>query len=72
MKRNGWAGGRVHHNPHLWLIGFLLHETPHLIGFGLKPLHDHVDWTRWDSDMEIIGTRRFCGEFAGILQVFCR
>src|SRR5207244_1797058 len=42
MKCNDLASGRVHRDPDPLLIGFFLHETPHLIGFGLKPAQYHI------------------------------
>ena len=56
MKRHDLAGYRVHRDPNPWLVGFRLHNAPHLIGFGCQPSQHHVRWTGWDPDMSIIGT----------------
>ena len=36
MKGNNLAGGRIHSNPDPLLVGLLLHEAPHLIGFRFQ------------------------------------
>src|SRR5215468_8271094 len=48
----------VHRDPHPWLVGFLLHEAPHLIGFCFPAGHHHSGWPGWELDMEVLGTGR--------------
>jgi hypothetical protein len=37
-------------------MSFLLHNAPHLIGFGCQLPHHRVDWPDWQLDMSGIGT----------------
>jgi hypothetical protein len=45
MKRNDLVGLGGHGDPELWLVRFLVQETPHLASFGFQLLNEHVCWT---------------------------
>src|SRR5262249_29584627 len=47
MKRNDLARGRVHGDPHPLLVGFLLHETPQLIGLSFELAQDDIRRALW-------------------------
>ncbi len=57
-KRHDLTGAGVHRDPHPWLVGFLLHEAPHLIGFGFQPKKHHVGWTPREPNISMIRTGR--------------
>jgi len=48
----------VHRDPNPLLVGFLLHEAPHLVGFRFQSGHHHGCWPGWELDMEVLGTGR--------------
>jgi hypothetical protein len=48
----------VHRDPHPLLVGFLLHEALHLVGFRFQSGQHHGCWACWELDMEILGTGR--------------
>jgi hypothetical protein len=58
VKRNNLAGLGVDGNPDPWLMSLLLHEAPHLIGFGFQPSKHHIGWTGRQLDVSVIGTGR--------------
>jgi hypothetical protein len=46
MKRNDLAGVDIHGQPYPLLVGFLLHEARHLVGFNLQVLDHDVGMVR--------------------------
>jgi len=58
MKGNNLASDRIHRNPDPLLVGLLLDEAPHLIGFRFEAGEEHGCWLGWERDMEILGTGR--------------
>jgi hypothetical protein len=51
----------VHGAPDPLLVGLLLHETPHLVGFNLQMSNDHIPWGgegRHGPHMQMIRQRR--------------
>jgi hypothetical protein len=58
MKGNNLAGDRIHRNPDPLLVGLLLDEAPHLIGFRFETGEEHGCWLGWELDMEVLGTDR--------------
>ena len=51
----------VHREPNPLLIGFLLHETPHLVGFHLQTPDEYLPGSRDGQHMEMIRQRRKAG-----------
>jgi hypothetical protein len=58
MKRDELTGVRVHRDPDPWLVGLLLHNAPHRIGFGCQLPNDHVWWPSRPLDVSVIGAGR--------------
>src|SRR5215831_8021503 len=58
VKGNHLARGRIHRHPDPLLVGLLLYEAPHLIGFCFEAGEEHGCWLGWQLDMEVLGTGR--------------
>jgi len=52
MKRNDLAGLDGQGDPDPWFVRLLVHETPHLGGFGFQLLNEHICWTGWDPECQ--------------------
>jgi hypothetical protein len=58
VKRHDLASGRIHRQPEPLLVHLLLHNTPHLIGFGVQSLNDDISRTGWELDVQVIRRSR--------------
>ena len=51
VKRNNLARRGVHGQPAPLLVGLLLHEALHVVGFSLEFVNQYVGWTQGESYM---------------------
>jgi len=54
MERNDLACLLVHRDPDPLLVGFLLHEAPHLVGFHLQAPDEHIPGGRHRPHVQMI------------------
>ena len=48
----------IHRDPDPLLVGFLLYEAPHLIGFRFQAGHYDLAWLAGELHMKVIGASR--------------
>src|SRR5262249_22928056 len=62
-ERNDLPGLLVHSEPHPLLVGLVLHEAPHLIGFHLQTPDEHLPRSRDRQHMQMIRQRCKAGGY---------